>query len=99
MSDPQAERQHRLDLLNATHQFPTRVTIKVIGDNRATFLDEVVAEIRIEMTVDEMPPYVVREARGGRHIAITLEPHLDDAERVLAVYARLQRIQGVVLLL
>ncbi len=73
--------------------------IKVIGENRASFVEEVVSQVRIESTVDEEPPYSTREARGGRHIAITLEPRLEDAERVLAIYARLKVIQGVVMLL
>ena len=99
MSDLGNERQQRIDLLNQTHEFPTRVLIKVIGENRASFVAEVVTLVRNETTVDEEPPFSTREARGGRHIAITLEPHLDDAERVLAIYARLKLLQGVVLLL
>lgn len=99
MSDPQGERQQRIDLLNQTHQFPTRVVIKVIGENRTSFIEEVISVVRVETTIDEEPPYSTREARGGRHVAITLEPHLDDAERVLAVYARLKLLEGVVMLM
>ncbi len=99
MSDVGNEFQRQIDLLNQTHQFPTRVMIKVIGENRASFVEEVVSLVRVETTIDEEPPYSTREARGGRHIAITLEPQLDDAERVLAIYARLKTLQGVVLLM
>lgn len=132
------DHQQRIDLLNQTHQFPTRVTIKVIGENRTTFVDEVVALVRIvvapalptredlvgdplanlpgddltpNLTLEiaaesrdlraqlDEPPYSIREARGGRHIAITLEPHFSAAEQVLALYAQLRDVQGVVMLL
>jgi len=99
MSAPSNEIQQRLDLLNQTHAFPTRVMFKVIGENRASFVEEVVSLVRRESSADETPPYSTREARGGRHIAITLEPQLNDAERVLSIYARLKVIPGVVLLL
>ncbi len=100
------EYQQRIDLLNQTHQFPTRVTIKVIGENRTTFVDEVVALVRVVVISalptredNDEPPYSIREARGGRHIAITLEPHFSAAEQVLALYAQLRDVQGVVMLL
>ena len=50
----------------------------------------------LEFAVD--PAYTVREARGGRHVAVTLEPMLPSARRVLAVYRRLGALEGLVLL-
>jgi len=59
----------------------------------------VVAAVREELTADADPPYRVREAAGGRHVAVTLEPTVQTAPQVLAVYARLRRIDGLVMLL
>ena len=98
MSD-QEELQRRIDLLNSTHAFPTRVTIKVIGRNQPTFIAAVIEAVRLEASLEEDPPYSTREARGNRHVAVTLEPHLAAAEQVLAIYARLQTVEGVVYLL
>ena len=36
------------------------------------------------------PPYKTRDARGGQHVAVTLEPHVQSAWQVLAVYRRLR---------
>ncbi|HND54004.1 MAG TPA: DUF493 domain-containing protein [Pirellulaceae bacterium] len=95
----QDEFQRRIDLLNQTHSFPTQVTVKVIGWNQPTFVAAVVEVVRIEGVLDADPPYTIREARGNRHVAITLEPHLAAAEQVLAIYARLQTLEGVVFLM
>lgn len=92
-------RQQSIDLLNETHQFPTPVMIKVIGEHHADFVSAVLAAVREEMEIEEDLPFSTREARGGRHIAVTLEPRMNDAEQVLAVYARLRMIEGVVLLM
>jgi putative lipoic acid-binding regulatory protein len=99
MSDTDDNQGRMIDLLNQTHCFPTRFTFKVIGLNRETLLSEVVTCVRSEMSYEDPPEYSVREARGGRHIAITIEPLLDQAEQVLAIYDRLMKLEGIVMLL
>ncbi|MFO0905253.1 MAG: DUF493 domain-containing protein [Pirellulales bacterium] len=99
MNQTPEDRQRSLDLLNQTHVFPTRVMIKVIGINETSFVAAVIEVVRLESSDDEIPPHQVREAKGGKHVAITLEPQLENAECVLAIYARLQVLEGVVMLL
>lgn len=94
-----SDRQQSLDILNATHAFPAPVMFKVIGENHETFVARVVAAVREELAASEDPPYSMREARNGRHVSITLEPHLADAEQVLAVYDRLKALPGVLMLM
>lgn len=94
-----ADRQQSLDLLNQLHEFPAPVMIKVIGANHPTFVARVVAAVRIEIAADEDPPHSTRATPGGRHVSVTLEPLLRDAEQVLAVYERLRKIDGVVMLM
>jgi len=93
------DRQRSLDLLNELHEFPTPMMIKVIGANHPTFVARVVAAVRMELLAAEDPPYSIRQTPNGRHVAITLEPLLRDAEQVLAVYACLRNIEGVVMLM
>jgi putative lipoic acid-binding regulatory protein len=99
MSESAEERWRHIELLNQTHAFPTRVVIKVIGVNRATLLTEVVTCVRSEMSFEDPPEYSTREARGGRHIAVTIEPMLEHAEQVLAIYDRLRKLEGIVMLM
>ncbi|MFM7073520.1 MAG: YbeD family protein [Planctomycetota bacterium] len=99
MSESAEERGRYIELLNQTHAFPTRVVIKVIGVNRVTLLTEVVTCVRSEMSFEDPPEYTTREARGGRHIAITIEPMLEHAEQVLAIYDRLRKLEGIVMLM
>ncbi len=93
------ERERSLELLNKTHTFPTRVMIKVIGVNEQGFVASVLEVVQRNAPGEQPPPHQVNEARGGKHISITLEPHLENAECVLTIYAELQVLQGVVMLL
>lgn len=93
------ERQRRIDLLNQTHEFPTTVLFKVIGTNDPQFVLAVLEAIREVLELAEHPGHQLREARGGRHIAISLEPPVQHAEQVLNVYARLSLVEGVVMML
>jgi putative lipoic acid-binding regulatory protein len=90
-------REQSIDLLNATHEFPCRYTFKVIGISADEFVARVVSVVRDEIGKSEDPPYSMRSTPGGRHVSVTLEPMLDSAEQVLAVYQRLGQVTGVVI--
>jgi hypothetical protein len=59
----------------------------------------VVAAVRDELADLADPPYRLRQATGGRHISITLEPQIQTARQVLAVYRRIRATAGVVMML
>jgi putative lipoic acid-binding regulatory protein len=71
---------------------------KVIGRVENGFIARVVAAVREELAEDVDPPFTVRQAVGGRHVAVTLQPRLQSAEQVLAVYRRVQSLAGLVFL-
>ena len=54
--------------------------------------------VRDEMAEPVDPPYKVRETAGGRHVSVTLEPIMQTAEQVLAVYQRIRSVAGLVIL-
>jgi putative lipoic acid-binding regulatory protein len=72
---------------------------KVIGRTEGAFAARVVAAAREALGWDTDPPFRVRTAAGGRHVAVTLEPHLASAQQVLAVYRRLSQTVGLVMVL
>jgi uncharacterized protein len=86
------------DLLEKTHEFPCTYLFKIIGKPDHGFLARVIAVVREELTCDADPPYRVREAVGGRHVSITMEPVVQSAHQVIAIYRRLQVLDGVVFL-
>ncbi len=94
-----ASRQESIDLLNATHDFPTHMMFKVVGVNDVTFVSRVVVAVREELQHREDPTFRTRETPGGRHVAVTLEPWIDYAEQALMVYDRLRTVEGVVMLM
>lgn len=88
-----------IDLLNSTHHFPCRYMFKAIGRVENGFVARVVAAVRDELSEPIDPPYTFRQSEGGRHVCVTLEPMLQTADQVLAVYRRIRRTAGLVLLL
>lgn len=93
------KRQQSIDLLNGTHTFPCPVMVKVIGRNDNTFINSVVAAIREQLELSFDPPIQKREAKGGRHVSVTIEPTFENAEEVLQTYERIRHIDGVVMVL
>jgi putative lipoic acid-binding regulatory protein len=88
-----------LELLESTHQFPCRYVFKVIGRNEADFATRVVHAVREVLELSGEPETSARRTANGRHVAVTLELEVAAAEHVLQVYARLQRLEGLELLL
>lgn len=88
-----------LTLLEKTHEFPCTFTFKVIGRVENGFAARVVAAIRDELNSNTDPPFRLRETAGGRHVSVTVEPTVQSAQQVLAVYRRIRRMVGLVMML
>lgn len=86
------------EVLEAAHDFPGQYTFKVIGKVEDGFVARVMVAVREELEVDTDPPFTLRQTPSGRHVAITLQPHVDSVYRVLAVYQRLCDVSGLVML-
>jgi uncharacterized protein len=86
-------------LLERTHTFPCSYLFKAIGRSDQGFLARVVSAVREELLIEADPPYRVRQAVGGRHLSVTLEPVVQSAQQVVAIYRRLGTIDGLVMLL
>lgn len=87
-----------LEMLETTHQFPGAYTFKVIGSETEGFVGRVVGVVREELGFSYDPPFTIRQTPAGRHVAVTLEPKVESAQQVLAVYSRLSQVRGVVML-
>ena len=87
------------DLLEATHTFPGTYTFKAIGASDDHFVGRVVAAVRSELGEEVEPSFSTRSTSGGRHVCVTIEPPVADADEVLLIYASLRQVEGLVLLL
>ena len=87
-----------IELLEANHTFPGPYIFKAIGRVENGFAARVVAAVREELAFETDPPFKVREATGGRHVSVTLEPMMRDARQVLAVYRRIRTMAGLIFL-
>ncbi|MBI2808570.1 MAG: DUF493 domain-containing protein [Planctomycetes bacterium] len=87
-----------LELLQKTHDFPCPYVFKVIGKADPGFTARVLAVLREVLTIDTEPDHRIREAVGGRHVSVTLEPVVQSAQQILAIYRRLGAVDGLVML-
>lgn len=88
-----------LELLEARHNFPCVYTFKVIGKADGGFTSRIVSCVRDELNMEVDPQYSLRSTKNGNHVAITIEPECESAQKVLAIYSRLMGMDGVVMLL
>lgn len=88
-----------VDLLEATHVFPGRFTFKAIGKNQGEFTERVVATIRVILQHEFDSPFSVQMTSGGRHVSVTIEPTVESADQVVAIYQQLRALDGLVMLL
>ncbi|MFO0907766.1 MAG: DUF493 domain-containing protein [Isosphaeraceae bacterium] len=87
------------DLLAEQHEFPGPYRMKVIGDAADDFQVRVAEVVLAEL---ESPDHLVVTARstpGGRHVALTLDLTVNDADHVRRIYARIRGLEGTVMLL
>jgi putative lipoic acid-binding regulatory protein len=88
-----------LELLRATHEFPTVYVFKVVGNADEGFLARVLSAARKAAALSVDPEFSVRQSSSGKHVAITLEIPTDTAERVLEIYRELSLLEGLAFLM
>lgn len=87
-----------VELLEATHTFPGPYVFKVVGLADENFVGRVVAAVRSQLPESVEPGISIRRTEHGRHACVTIEPHLENAEAVIEMYAELRTVTGVVML-
>ncbi|WP_165249738.1 YbeD family protein [Paludisphaera soli] len=97
--DSRPDHRPSVDLLESTHLFPGTYTIKAIGRAEDDFEDRVVRAVTAHLAAPSDLEYTVRATRGGRHVSITLELTVQNAEQVRSIYAEIQDVIGLTLLL
>ena len=86
------------DLLESSHAFPGVYQIKAIGAAEGGFVDRVLAAAAEELASPGEIDHAVKETRGGRHVSVTLDITVQNAEQVRAIYARIREVEGLTLL-
>jgi len=87
-----------VELLESTHPFPGSYTIKAIGQADDDFEQRVIAAVSAHLAAASDLDYTVRATKGGRHVALTLEINVQNAEQVRSIYADLRDLRGLTLL-
>lgn len=87
-----------LELLESTHTFPGPYRMKAIGAAENDFTGRVLAAVLLELAAESDLEHTERATPGGRHVALTLNLTVQNAEQVRAIYARVQEVEGLTML-
>ena len=87
-----------LELLESTHAFPGPYMFKVIGAADDGFAARVIAAVRDELRINSDPPHRLQQTASGRHVSVTLEPRIESARQVIAVYDRIRETAGLIMM-
>jgi len=87
-----------LELLESTHFFPGVYQIKAIGTTDDAFAERLVGSVVSELATPSELDYSVRTTPGGRHVAVTLDITVQNAEQVRRIYATIRELKGLTLL-
>lgn len=88
-----------LELLESTHTFPCRYTFKAIGTSGDHFVGRVLAAVKLQLAESCEPSFSTRRTAAGRHVCVTIEPDVENAQQIIDIYAQLREIDGLVMLL
>jgi len=88
-----------IELLESTHKFPCVFTFKAIGLTSNDFVDRVLAAVKLELKSEVDPTYSSRVTAGGKHTSVTVEPTVNSAEQVIAIYHNIHAVDGLVMMM
>lgn len=88
-----------IDLLESVHAFPGTYQMKVIGIADDDFENRVLAVVYEELAVPSDVDVSSRTTPSGKHVALTLDLTVQTADQVRRIYARIQEVVGLTLLL
>ena len=88
-----------VELLESTHQFPCLYAFKAIGLSTDCFVGRVLAAVKQELSEDAEPSFFFRTTAGGKHTSVTVEPAVDSAVRVIAIYHHILALEGIVMVM
>ena len=83
------------ELLAETHEFPGVFQIKAIGSADGAFPARVIAAVEAEVGAAAALDHRLRATPDGRHVSVTLNVHVENPEQVRAIYARIQELAGL----
>jgi putative lipoic acid-binding regulatory protein len=87
-----------VELLESIHLFPGVYKIKAIGVAADDFETRVVEAVYSHLPARSDLDYSVRTTPGGRHVALTLDITVQNAEQVRTIYSEIRDVKGLTLL-
>lgn len=98
-NDPNPAQPTPQELLDAVHSFPCDFHIKVIGATENDFIGRVVAAVISAEVAETDINYTSRETTGGRHTSVSIDVIAQSSDHVMAIYAAIRTVHGVVMVM
>lgn len=99
METPAVSVEDFIEALEENHRFPGPYTLKVIGTNSEDLRVAVFAIVRDELRLQYEPRHEIKQTPSGRHQSLTLHLTARDAHQIASLYARLQTLEEVTMLM
>ncbi len=87
------------ELLEAVHEFPCEFLIKVIGASSEDFIERVIAAVISVEVLETDVNYTSRTTSGGRHTSVSITLIAQSSHQVVAIFAAIREVQGVVMVM
>ena len=92
-----ARRERMIELLRSQHKFPGPFSLSVVTHQRDAVKIALRAAIEAELPAPlSDDAWQERPSKGGKYVSHRLVIECRDAEHVLAIYARIQAVEGVI---
>lgn len=87
------------ELLEKTHQFPTKYMLKIVGPADEAFVESVVSAAKAHVKNPDFVDHTVRHSGSGKHASVTLEVKVATAREVVLLYEALEKVPRMVMML
>ena len=68
--------------------FPTTFTIKIVGANHPTFVNDIIASVATEIgCLPDTIKYSISNSKQGNYISITITPYFQNSDEIYAAYS------------
>jgi len=68
--------------------FPTTFTIKIVGTNHPTFVNDIIASVATEIgCLPDTIKYSISNSKQGNYISITITPYFQNSDEIYAAYS------------
>ena len=76
--------------------FPTNFTIKIVGQNHPTFVNDIIASVAAAIGIlPDTIKYSISNSKQGNYISVTVTPYFQNSDEIYAAYDAISKDKRV----